>query len=301
MTRLFNRKASIFYGKPGSTFTEIKDLRVSFNIDKHIGNEPNTCVVEIYNLSRISRAAFQDKNVTVRVEAGYDGNTQRLFTGDITHSESTHNSVDWITRVQIGDGERAYRNSRVNRSFKKGVSVEQVLKELADSMNLPLPTNFNELAELKTQFASGLTLQGTAQRELTRVLNSVLIDWSIQDGRLQILRKDAFRADSPYIISQDSGMIGSPELGAPLYKNGPPVLKVRTLLYPALTPGCRINVQSINTGSLFKDPTQHKIDAKKSPVTRDQSSNGLYKVLKINHVGDTFSTDWFSEIEATQL
>ena len=254
----------------------VRDLRVAFAVEKHLGSEPNTCTVTIYNLNEDSRASLQRKPVQVRLEAGYDDNLARLFVGDVTWAQSSHEGSDWITKIQIGDGARSHAYAKVNRSFKAGVDKRTVIKELAGTMGLSMPNNIDQARELFDQFASGVSLEGPSQAEMTRVLKSSGMTWSVQDGRLQILRDGEVRADQAIVVDQTTGLIGSPEFGAPTEAGKKPVLTFKMLLYPGLTPGVKVKVQT-------------------------RAINGVFRVERVQHSGDAWGPDWYSEVEATPV
>lgn len=282
MTRLFNRSVAVTLAKPEGFFVQrpnaivIKNLRVAFSIEKHTGSEPNTCTATVTNLSEGSRNEFKTKPLYVRVEAGYDGELQRIFSGDVRWVESMRDGVDWQTRFQLGDGDRAYRHARVARSFKPGTKLEKAVLETARAFGVDLPRSIMGAREFATEFVSGITLQGPAQREMTRLLRPHNMEWSFQDGKIQVLRKSEGRGEAAAIISQDTGMVGTPEFGAPSEKGKAPTLTVRTLLYPSITPGGLIQVDS-------------------------KSVRGVFKVERLVHEGDTHGDEWYTTIEAKSL
>ena len=302
MAELFGRAVALTIAKPtgfflqqGSNALVIRDMRVQFEIEKHLGREPNTCRVQVTNLAENTRAAVQVKPLHVRLEAGYAGQVQRLFTGDLRWAHSQRVDADWVTELELGDGERAFRHARVNRSYRAGVDVRTALAETAKSMGLTLPAEAAGLRSLSEQFAAGLSLSGVAAEEMTALLAPFGLSWSVQDGRLQILTADGTRADQALLISQDTGMIGSPEFGPPdaaapstrestqppttariVRDSRKPVLTVRTLLKPTLIPGGKILVQA-------------------------RAVKGLFKVTTVRHQGDTHGEPFESEIEAIPL
>src|SRR5436190_1487216 len=86
------RRAVLTVAKPqAGSFTHtlpnaltIRDLKITFSIEKTIGRTPNTCVVSVFNLSDDTRARyFKDKPLHVSLDAGYVDNLQRIFTGDL--------------------------------------------------------------------------------------------------------------------------------------------------------------------------------------------------------------------------
>lgn len=279
MTRQFNRDVVLIIARPRDfssqlpNATIIRNIRFSFSIEKQLGKEPNKGDLVIYNLAGETRAEFEQRPLHVRLDVGYDGDLQRLFTGDVRYAESMLVETEWETKVQLGDGDRAFRFARVSKSYKSGVTSRQALSELAKAMNLQVPKNTQEFAELDKEFHGGLSLHGQASTELTKILERHNLQWSIQDGRLQILRKGDTRSDRAILISLDEGMIGSPEFGSPPEKGKPPKLTVTTLIRPEIIPGGMIEVRSRNV-------------------------NGLFKVERVVHSGDIEGDDWMSSIEA---
>jgi len=287
--RVFHRNASLTLARPRGTgadsyFTQdanavvITELRMVGRIEKHLHAEPNTCTIDIYNLADATRAAIERKPLHIRFEAGYDGEFKRIFTGDLRRGWTTTEGPDRVTHLEIADGDRAYNHARVGRSFRAGVDKRTAVKEIARSMGLKVPTSIEEARELADQFASGLTLQGPSQRELTRVLRSAGMSWSVQNGSLQILRNTDVRADQAIVISEDTGMIGSPDYGPPKKPGATAMLTAVVLLKPELTPGGRVLVDS-----------------------RD-IKRGLFRVERLIHVLDTDPRGpWQTEIEAKPL
>lgn len=283
-TRLYDRVVRVTLARPleGDYFKTatangviVSDLRVVFRVEKSLASDPNTASVTLYNLSPDSRELLEKRPVHVRIEAGHDNDPRRLFVGDMIHNETHADQVDIPTTLQIGDGARAYRFARVPpRAFRAGVDVRTLVVAAAQSMGLKVPTSAAGAVELSKQMASGYTLEGAAPAQLTGLLKPVGLGWSVQDGQLQILRDDEVRADEAVLVNEDTGMIGAPVYGAPQKAGDPPTLTVKMLLYPGLTPGGRIKVQS-------------------------QHLNGVFKMRRVMHNGDTHGPDWYSEIEAT--
>lgn len=290
MGRLFKREVSVALTQPVGFFpnaeqtTTIRDMRVTFEVEKNLTAEPNTCTVKVYNLAETTRALFQRKPLHVRLDAGYDGELGRLFTGDVRWSTSKIEGADWVTELQLGDGDRAHRFARCTRSYAAGVPVERAVKDTVKAMGLKLDPSTADL--LRKQYVSGLSVSGNAARTLTKLLRPVGLTWSVQDGRLQVLASGDVRADAPIEVSQDTGLVGSPEYGAPVEagetstgrerKGHPAVLTFRMLLHPGIAPGGRVRVRS-------------------------RAINGLFKVDRVKHTGDTAGQDWYSEVEARQV
>lgn len=286
MARLFRREAELLIIKPdgesffqiGPNAAKITDLRIAFTIEKTLSSDPNSCEMEISNLAEVTRAAIgQPDPLRIFLSAGYAGAVKQIFTGDIRWSESNREQTGWLTKVHAGDGERAYKHARVNRSFKGGVQYKQLVTEIVGSMGLTVPSNLAESKELVSQLVNGAVVDGPSHRELTRIIQARGFEsWSIQDGQLQVLKANETRPAVAHIISSDTGMIGSPGYGSPPAKGKAPTLKVVTLLFPEILPGDELDVQSRQT-------------------------RGRFRAERVTHSGDTHGEDWTTEIEANPL
>ena len=97
----------------------IRDLRVQFRIETHLGKEPNKADLVVTTLAPTTRAEFEKKPLIVRLQIGYDGteNLQHLFSGDLRVAATTRNGVDWDTKFQMADAERPIQIANVSRAF----------------------------------------------------------------------------------------------------------------------------------------------------------------------------------------
>lgn len=253
----------------------ITDLRIKFEVERDLSKKPNKCDIEVYNLAKATRTALETDHLALELSAGHDGVNRLLFSGDITYAMSEHDGTDWVTKIQVGDGVRAFKGARTNRSYRGGTSVKTVLRDVARSMGQRLPANIEASVELDAQFASGTVVQGATRKELTRLLAPYGYHWSFQNGQLQILRDQDTRNEI-WPINATNGMLGSPQFGQPPKRGKPPVLDVRNLLYPELIPGGRAKITS-------------------------ESFDGLFKIERVVHKGDTEMLEWFTEVEAKPL
>lgn len=285
--RLFHRGISVTLARPLSSqqFSSpnpppnaviVRDLDTTFQIRKSLGKEPNTCELVIRNLAKATRELVREKPLYVRVDAGYDGQLERLFTGDMSWSESVQRRVTWETTIQLRDGDRSYRYGRVSRSYPAGRDAHTAVRDCARAMGMTARFTPAAALELRAQFGSGLALEGPAQRELTRLLAPFGMSWSIQDHILYILRADETDPRAPILISEDTGMVGTPSFGAPPEKGKAPVLKVECLLKPSIIPGGRITVVSRNI-------------------------RGVFRVQSVDHTGNTRRDKFASSIEAREV
>lgn len=266
--------------------------QIKFKIEKHLRKTPNQGEVVITNLAVASRDEFVGGPMRIRLEAGYDDDLRLLFLADLRYASNQLTGTEWLTKLQLADGARAYAHARVNHSFAKGTPLATIVKHIAQSFGVPVPAEITASPELKARIATGETLSGASSDELSRILDPFGFGWSFQDGRLQLLAADAVAPGTARLITtpeNGGGMIGSPVINAPKIiaprkpsarggssKREPrvPKLKVKHTLYPELTPGEQIQLQS-------------------------RSINGTFRIETLVHEGDLFGDAWYTEIEAT--
>ncbi|NNB89939.1 phage protein [Corallococcus exiguus] len=258
--------------------TQVTGLRCVFRVVRTSGVEPNTAEVTLYNLAETTRRHLsQVHRAQVRLSAGYTGTVGLLFSGQarrVGGVQHVRSGPDWLTRVECGDGETALTTSRITRSFAPGTSVRQVARALADTLN---GVDMGNLEKALTQvqdvpFPHGFSTQSRTADELTTLLASRGLSWSIQDGRLQVLGASEVEPGQAVLLTPETGLMGSPEYNTPDKAKGPPTLKVRSLLQPSLRPGVLVQV-------------------------RAAAVQGDFKVLKVTHNGDTHGPGWLSECE----
>lgn len=272
-------------------------LRILFKIEKNLYTPPNTADISVTNLSEHTRKALQKFGAVVILETGYqdqlffgdDGQNHlpTLFNGTARTIDHVRQGKEWITRIQCGDGELAYRYSQASLSVAPGTSYADVAGKLAQTLQpagVDVSQFMRQLLDGKftfprEQFVSGYAVSGNALQELGKLLAPNGWAISIQDGQLQVVHGDDSTGEPAVLISEGSGMIGSPEHCTP-DKNGlQSMLKVKSLLLPTLGPG---------------DPF----------VIKARDNSGNYTAQKVKHSGDSHATgdeSWTTEIESYPL
>jgi len=251
-------------------------LRIVAKVTKTNQKEPNTAEITVYNLAPTTRAQLQDKGLRVVVEAGYRAaGYQRIFVGDTRTIDHHRDGPDVLSVFKCGDGERSVRYARASESFAGGSSVADVVKHCADSMGLALGNVGAQLPALGKTLFQGWTAHGAASTELDRVLRAVGYGYSIQDGEIQILAPGESIAQTIPLLSPETGLLGSPEMGSPETKGKATSLKFRSLLLPSARPGGRVQLQC-------------------------ERYNGIFKIKKASHSFDTRGGDWLTDYESIQ-
>jgi hypothetical protein len=267
--QLFNRTAKLQVAS-----TLIEDLRFKFEVERGLRPTPGKAKIEIFNLNPTNRQAIEAlASVPVILQAGYDQNTTVLFSGTLRRATTMFDATNAITKIEGQDGGTRRRTARVNRSFRPGTPLRTVLEAIAAAMgvgvgNLPDIAPTAALVGAGQTFTAGTVLSGNAAEELDGLCRSAGLEWSIQNGNLQLLPLRSALAGQAVVLSPDTGMVGFPEKGSR------DKIKVRSLIIPGLAPGRIITVQS-------------------------KVLQGSYRVDRATWTGDTRGQDWYVECEAS--
>lgn len=222
------------------------------HIEKSLRPEPNVCELTLYNLNSNHRAKLEElrpkagdlKGIPVKVEAGYAGEqTSVIWLGDLRTVDSIYEGTTWHTVLGSGDGERAFQSSRINVPMGPGTTATSVFQALARELGLGPGNVATAAAELEakgfsSKFAHGVVLSGQTSRLLTDWSRSAGLEWSIQDGALQFVRRGATMPGAALLLDADHGLLGSPTV------DNEGLLTCRTLMIPDVRPGVLLQMNA---------------------------------------------------------
>ena len=251
MSELFKRVVEVIVGTKNLT-----GLKITFEVKKSLKPEPNTATVAIWNLNEDSRKSLEEKEeIPVQIIAGYKGSETTIYLGNLRRARSEQQGPDIVTTLTSGDGEKEYKTSRVNKSYKKGTPIKTVVKDLASSLGASLGNlqGTTEAAKLvgtsDTSLKHGVVMVGSVSREFTQLLGAANLEWSIQDTVLQVLKKKENLKSPAILLSASSGMLGSPTV------DNKGILSITSLLIPDLQPGRIVVVESRFIKGQFRTET----------------------------------------------
>ena len=207
MTSQFQRRVKITFSRSGSpTLTVDENLAISFGIARSIGSETDPSFVDVINLSAQSRSLISASD-HVRVEAGYGSSSLGLVgEGDKRRVYHVKDRLDWITSVTLGGADTARRALFV-RAYQ-AVPLRTIIEDAAMAMKLELDAASAQLLPAET--LSDFSHDGYARDALTELLYAHGLGWYEVDGQLLFRRAGQPLRRGVRIISEATGMIGSP-------------------------------------------------------------------------------------------
>lgn len=250
----------------------LNSLRIAFAVQRDEKRTPNAVEVRVWNLSEGNRKAIASRqSVPISLEAGYVDDVGQLFLGDLRTARTSREGPDLITCVSGGDGEAAIRSARINRTFRAGTPVKEVLKALAGQLNIAAG-NLGTIGSVSYADGSSTlqraqTMSGLIYDELEDLCRSCGLRWSVQDSALQLRRGDEPVGDRKGpLLRADSGLIGEPQVETDRVKGT--LVTCAALLLPDVIPGVAVRVES-------------------------EAFSGNLVVTQTEHRGDTHGGDWF--------
>lgn len=274
----FDRVAVVDIGRAGESGLRLSSHRITFRVVKTDGGDANTLTIELYNLSRDSRAQIESTENKVVLSAGYSMDTVRvLAVGDVTSYHTDERGGNVVTTIEAGDGIRALTDTRVSISYDEGVSALSIVEDVAASLAVEAVDN---LADLSGAYRNGYTFSGQAKHALDELAKRFDFDWSIQNGVLQLLPRREADTREIVVLTPETGMIGSPQTmddtGANIGANQQAAgVTVTCQLQPRFVAGGVLELQS-------------------------RGFNGAYRITEIEHSGDTRGQAWTTTIKARE-
>lgn len=254
-------------------------LRIAFEIERKLSGAPGKATVRLWNLTRSHQSSIeQATDGQLIVEAGYDRarGLEVLFSGRVargrgadqpTQRTQAEGRADVVTSAEATDGGLELRERRVAQSFGPGVSVLTVARACANALGLGAGNLEQALASLESPtLPGGTVLTGVASRELTRLLSSWGLRWSVQSGALQVLPISGALSSQAVRLTSGTGLVGEPEVGT----RGR--CKVTALLTPDIAPGRVVLLES-------------------------NRARGRYVCRSVTYSGDTHGADWYAHAD----
>lgn len=274
MSKLFGRKIDLTIGTIKIEGVAFPGLRVVAKVLRSLKTTANSASVTVYGLSPEHRSALtKTQSPTVALTAGYDKQLTRLFVGQAVHvhHEKLVEAGDITTTVSTTDGGGAQQTARVKKTFPPGAKAGDVMAELVKALGIKVGNLSQAKARLNagkgaTVFAEGVTLTGNASAELTALCRSCGLEWSIQDGALQVL--DAAKAlDSAAIVLDSSLLMGTPSI------SNKGIVQGMTFLQKDFTPGRQVQIAH-------------------------EFVSGIFRLEKCEYILDSYADDWTVKFEA---
>jgi hypothetical protein len=274
----WNRQYRFSAGKAGGVGFEVGEenagdkaaLHVYFNIQKVDVSSANASKITLWNFSKQHLAVLNEKDCVVTLKAGYGNTMPLIFVGAVSHIETVPDGADRMTEIEAIDGRIELRDTYVSLSYKGKINTKKIMQDIAGQMGATVTFSYNAAF---ADYPNGFAFIGAGKTALDKVVAPTGLVWEIQNGILQIKKKNDTMSREVFVISPDSGLIGVPkkltegaENDSDKPKNG---WEVTYFLNGAIGVGDYVKLES-------------------AAVT------GFFRVHTVEHDGDNLEGDWLS-------
>ncbi len=279
---LYGRRYRVFVDLGNNQAFDVSELRCTFSVIKTAYLEANQSILKIYNLNPEDENKLIKQGQRIIIEAGYNGDQYgAIFAGKVIQPiRSKENGVDYILTLVSMDSEIYASWGLVGVSLVAEQSSRDAINAATQKATYKQEVGY--LTDSTITYPRGKVLFGNPRNYLDEIARSENATYFSDDGKVNIVSAKDVPQGTILAFGPDSGLIGTPEQTL----DG---ISCKVLLNPRIT---------IN--SLFyldnKKITGYQY-TQGNPV-RSLDQNGIYRVIKLTHVGDTRGSDWYTEIEA---
>lgn len=281
------RYCKLIVSTAGGNGLDLSALHIKFAVKKADAQTPNTAEIRVYNVSENTVARIRKEFARVILQAGYESNFGVIFDGNIKQVRfGRENGTDTYIDIAAGDGDDAYNFAVVNTTLAAGAKQsDQIAAAGAQMSGRGVKTGY--IADTGGQrLARGKVMYGMARDYMRQSAEASDTSWSIQDGKLQFVPATGVLPGQAVVLNSKTGLVGQPEQT----NDG---IKARCLLNPVLKIGGRVQINE-------KDVAEAKLQdtTKDAQVNKpaDIAADGSYRLLVVEHTGDTRGNDWYSDL-----
>jgi len=278
----------------------LSQFRIRFNTVQCDRDSPNNTIIRIYNLAPATVKQIKGAYQNVILNAGYqNGAHGTVFFGSIKQfREGRENATDTYLDLLCADGDLAFNQGFVSQSFPSGTSAATQYETITSNMpgvstgytlNLSADGIYRPIIRGKVVFGLGADALGV-------IAASVGASWSIQNGKVIMVRDADYIPGTAIQINTQTGLIGVPEqtdegikLRVLLNTNA----RVRTLIQLDNTLINQIGSADPNAlAMLYYNKRGTDALMPVAPTNQD----GIYCVMLAEHSGDTRGNEWYTDL-----
>ncbi len=266
---------------------DLSGLRIVFKIKKSDAQTPNTAEIRVYNLAPDTANQIRKEFKRVVLQAGYESNYGIIFDGNIKQVRmGREDGTDSYIDIAAGDGDVAYNYAVVNTTLAAGAKQSDQIGAASVAM-AGKGVRKGHIADTGTAaLPRGKVMYGNARDYLRQSAETSGTTWSIQDGKLQIVPLTSVLPNQAVLLNSKTGLVGTPEQA----EGG---ITVKCLLNPMLKIAGKVKIAEADVSTAKLPDTSKDAPANKPAAI---SADGIYRLLTVEHGGDTRGNDWYSDL-----
>lgn len=272
----------------GSGSVDLSNLRIRFRVEQNNTQRPNVADVIVTNPSRDTIQKIKKEGQSITLEAGYVEGYSVIFKGDLIQKRSgRENPVDIYLSLLAQSGDRAYNFAVMSKTLAAGSTYKDQVNAVAQEMK-KYGVELGHIADLGSQkMPRARTMFGMARDIMRDIAYATGTSWSIQNQKLQMVKNQEFMPGQVHKINSRTGMVGMPVQTI----DG---VQARLLLNPRIVPGSRVEIDQSSIQEAAFSPNY--LGELSNSMIPSLAEDGIYKVLVVNHGGDTRGNPYYTDI-----
>jgi len=286
----YGRKCDLIISNNAGNSLDVSKLRITFVIKKGDNQTPNEAEFKIYNLSDETVNQIRKEFTKVILQAGYEENYGVIFDGSVRQIKTGRdNGTDTFLHIFASDGDEHYNFAIVNTTLGAGASQSDQMNAAAGD------TPKGYIADTGgTKLPRGKVMYGMMKDYMRQSAESTDSSWSIQDGKLQVVPLKGLLPSQAVVLNSKSGLVDTPTQE----NDG---IKARCLLNPMLKIGGKVIINQEDIASATIQTINKKDKNAQIDKPASFSSDGTYKLIQVEYVGDTRGNDWYCDLLCLDL
>lgn len=274
----FGRTYRLIAGTTGTYGFEIgkvdaktgRALRCTFEVERGDSESNNSATISVYNLSPQSLAVLMQDNCVIDLQAGYEGDLSTIISGTVSRIYTEHDGCDVCTKIDIIDGLTATRDTNVSISYRGSINGKKILADAAASMGCSIVFSPSCTFPAFKNFS----FIGSATTLFHQVCGASGVNFSIQNGIVQVCAANEPITVLTYKLSTATGLVGRPER---LYENAS----------TANTDNANTSSRKVQNGWKVTFLMNGHIQVNDYVLLESQEASGAFRAAKITTKGDT--------------
>lgn len=285
---LYGRRYRVMVDIGGGQGLDVSELRCQFEIVKSGYFEANQSTLTIYNLNPDDENKLIKSGQRIIIEAGYSGGQYgKIFEGNVIQPlRSKENGVDYKLTLVSMDSDRYYQYGLVGVSLVAEQTSRDAIDACLNRAGDVTKENYgiveNNIGTGSIIYPRGKVMFGSPIPYLNQLAFSENGTFYIENGEANIVTAKDLSGSEIFSLGPENGLIGTPVQT----QNG---ITCKCLLNPRMKVNTLFHIDNTKIENFRYTPGQ---------AVRALDSEGIYRIIKMTHRGDTRSQDWYTEIEA---
>ena len=285
MSQQYMRVIQLLVGTE-SKMIDLSNLHIRFLAKLWTKQTPANCQIRVWNVSDNTRSYIEKESTRFTLAAGYKAEgPQTIFEGTVVQVRHGRESpVDTYLDITGASGDE-FNNWAI---VSLPVAAGSTFKDRYDAITRELqkygitPGHTDTLPDEK--LPRGKTMFGMARDQLRDIAAATDTEWSVQGSELLLLSTENPLPGVVIELNSATGLVGFPEqteLG----------IQAKCLLNPKIKPYVQVKINNQDVQQV-----QLNLNYRVSPdqvILPSIADDGLYRVLSVEHSGDTRGTEWY--------